>query len=314
MDPIPTYMREKIVQAVNAGAAMAEVARRFCVSHTVVGKFVRLAEEGQSLEPKSHSGGPKPALNDADRERLLETVEEQPDATLQELVDLCDLDVSASTVCRELIKLDRPRKRKVPRASEQSEERVQKDRRKWRRKKSRIDAERLVFVDETGIATNMTRRYARAPAGVPVYTDVPYRHYESLTVLGGMRLGGRNEIPAMVYEGGTTTDRMVDYISGPLSEVLQPNDIVVADRLAAHTARRVAAALAEQDADIWLLPAYSPDLNPIERMWSKIKTSLRAAKAKTVDRLRDVLSDALKTITNSDIHNWIAHSNYRITT
>ena len=314
MDPIPTYLREKMVAAVNTGALKAEVARRFGVSHTVVAKFVKLAEAGESLEPKPRSGGPPPTLTEADRERLVEAVDEQPDATLEELIDLCDLKVSASTVSRELAKLDRTRKRKVPRASEQSEERTQQARRTWRKKTRHVDAERLVFVDETGIATNMTRRYARAPAGVPVYTDVPYRHYRSLTVLGGMRLGGSGEFPTMVYEGGTTTDRMVDYITGPLSEVLQPDDVVVADRLAAHTAHRVADALAEQEAAIWLLPPYSPDLNPIERMWSKIKTSLRGAKAKTTERLHAVLDDALKTVTNSDVHNWIAHSDYLVTT
>jgi transposase len=313
MDPIPTYLRERMVNAVREGASMAAVARRFDVSHTTVSNFVRLAEEG-SLVPKPRSGGPGTELDDDDRERLVETVDQHPDATLEELVEMCDLHVSISTVSRELKKLDRPRKRKVPRASEQSEERVQAARRQWRADTRSLDAKRLVFVDETGIATNMTRAYGRAPANVPVYADVPYRHYKSLTVLGGMRLGGSDQIPTMVYEGGTTTDRMVDYITGPLSAVLERGDVVVADRLAAHTARRVADALAERNAQIRLLPPYSPDLNPIERMWSKLKVGFRAAKARTVDRLRGVLANALKTVTNADIHNWIAHSDYLITT
>lgn len=312
MEPIPTYMRERMVNAVKEGASPAEVARRFAVSHTTVHNFVKLAEEG-ALEPKPHSGGPDTSLDEADRERLVEAVDKQPDATLEELADECDLDVSLSTVSRELAKLDRPRKRKVPRAGEQSEERVQKQRLQWQTDTSDVDANRLVFVDETGIATNMTRRYGRAPLGARIYTDEPYRHYKSLTVLGGMRLGGSEEIPTTVYEGGTTTDRMVEYITGPLSEVLQPGDIVVADRLAAHTANRVSDALAEQDADIWLLPPYSPDLNPIERLWSKIKTTLRAAKATTTAALRNALTTALQAITNSDIENWIAHSDYLIT-
>lgn len=313
MEPIPTYMRQRMVDAVNEGSTPAEVARRFAVSHTTVHNFVKRAEAG-SLEPKPHSGGPDTELDDADRERLLEAVDEQPDATLEELAEICELDVSTSTISRELAKRDRPRKRKVPRAGEQSEERVQEQRQQWESRTSDVDAKRLVFVDETGIATNMTRRYARAPVGARVYTDVPFRHYKSLTVLGGMRLGGSEEIPKMVYQGGTTTDRMVEYITGPLREVLGPGDIVVADRLAAHTANRVSDALAEQDAQIWLLPPYSPDLNPIERLWSKIKTTLRAAKATTTDRLRKVLDTALETITNSDIKNWIAHSNYLLAT
>ncbi|REJ76647.1 MAG: IS630 family transposase [Planctomycetota bacterium] len=200
----------------------------------------------------------------------------------------------------------------LPRASEQSEEAVQEQRRQWHADTGDIDAKRFVLVDEIGIATNMTRFYGRAPANEPVYADVPHRHYESLTVLGGMRLEGSEEFPTMVYEGGTTTDRMVEHVTGPLREVLHPGDIVVADRLGAHKANRVADALAEQEAEIRLLPPYSPDLNPIERMWSKTKAFLRAAKATTVDRLRTALQVSLKTITNTDIHNWIAHCNYLV--
>lgn len=188
MDPIPTYLREQMVAAVHDGATAAEGARQYGVSDTSVRNFVQQAAAG-SLKPKPRSGGPKPALDDEDRQRLLEAVDEQPDATLEELVETCGLVVSISTVCRELRKLDRPRKRKVPRASEQSEEQVQKQRTQWRSDTRDLDANRLVFLDEMGIATNLTRAYGRAPASVPVYTDVPFRNYKSLTVLGGHAAG-----------------------------------------------------------------------------------------------------------------------------
>ena len=265
MEPIPTYLRERMVKAVDDGASVAEVARRFDVSETAVWNFVHLAEEGQSLEPKPRSGGPKPKLNEEDRQNLVDAVDEDPDATLEELIERCDLDVSDSTVSRELQRLDRPRKRKVPRASEQDEKKTQRQRQQWRAKTKDVDPKRLIFVDETGISTKMTRRYGRAPANQRVYTDVPYRHYKNLTVLGGIRLGGREEIPTLVYQGGTTTERMLEYIHGPLAAVLRPQDIVVADNLAAHKANKVAEALQEYEAEIWLLPPYSPDLNPIER-------------------------------------------------
>lgn len=309
MDAIPEYMRERIVAAVDECGSVAEVAERFCVSQTSVRNYVQMAAE-DNLKPKPRSGGPGTALDDGDRERLLEAVDEQPDATLEELRETCEFEVSISTISRELIRLDRPRKRKVPRASERAEEEVQADRVQWRSDMSDVDAERLICLDETGIATNMTRAYGRAPANVRVYTDVPYRHYDSLTVLGGIRLGGGDEIPTAVYEGGTTAERMVDYINGPLAEILRPGDIVVADQLAAHTANSVAEALSAHDAEIRLLPAYSPDLNPIERLWSKIKTPLRKAKATTISKLKRVLTKALQTITNANIRNWFQHSDY----
>jgi transposase len=309
MEPIPTYRRKKIVAAVDRGLSVAEVAKRFEISETTVRNYLKLRESG-SLEPKPRSGGPKPSLNDDDRERLLAAVGARPDATLAELNETCQFDVSEATICRELQKLDRPRKRKVPRASEQSEERIQKQRVEWVARTEEIHPEQFIFVDESGISTHMTKRYGRAPQGLPVFTDVPMRHYESLSVLSGIRLGGCDELPTLVYPGGTTTERMLEYIDGPLDAVLQPGDIVVADNLAAHKAKRVAAALDERGASIWHLPSYSPDLNPIERLWSKIKTSLRSAKAKTVDRLKAALSAALNTITNQDIYDWFLHSNY----
>lgn len=309
MDPIPTYLRERMVVAVEGGESVASVAARFEVSDQTVRNFLRRAEEG-ALEPKPRSGGPRPKLDDQDRQNLLKAVDENPDATLEELIETCDLDVSDSTVSRELNRLDRPRKRKVPRASEQSEEKTQEQRRNWQTQTHGIDPTRLIFVDETGISTNMTRPYGRAPANQPVYTDVPHRCYENLTVLGGMRLDGCDEIPTLIYEGGTTTERMLEYIRGPLAAVLRPDDIVVADNLAAHKANKVAESLQERDAEIWLLPTYSPDLNPIERLWSKIKTCLRQAKATTVKRLRKVAAHALGAITNEDISGWFSHSNY----
>jgi len=313
MDPIPTYLRQRIVEKVQEGASVPQVAKRFAISATSVRNFVRLAKQG-ALAPQPRSGGPSPKLKDPERQRLVEAVDAQPDATLQELKQTCQLRVSCATISRELVKLDRPRKRKVPRASEQSEAAVQEQRDQWQADTSEVPAERFVFLDETGVTTNMTRSYARAPANERVYTDVPQRHYESLTVLGALRLDHSEQTPTLVYKGGTTAERMVEYITGPLRALLHPGDIVVADRLAAHTARRVADKLAEQEVAIWHLPPYSPDLNPIEKLWSKIKTSLRAAQAKTVGRLGRALQRALRTITDDDIHDWIEHSNYLVTT
>jgi len=309
MQPIPVYLRRKIVRAYHNGGSAADVAYRFGISSQSVRNYVRLDEEGD-LAPKPRSGGPKTALNDDDRRRLRETVDAHPDATLEELIEMCGFDVSDSTLSRELTKIDRPRKRKVPRASEQSEERTQQKRQEWSKRTEDIDPKRLVFIDEMGITTKMTRLYARAPANVRVYTDVPHRHYQSLTVLGGMRLGGAGNLPVMVYPGGTTTERMLEYVTGTLADVLEKGSIVVADNLASHKANRVREAVEEQDAEIWFLPPYSPDLNPIERMWSKAKTWLRKTKAKTEEVLRKAASEAIATVTNSDIRNWFDHADY----
>jgi len=309
MEPVPRFLRERILETVDRGASVAATARRFCLSETTIRNWLELRENGL-LEPKPPSGGPEPSLNDEDRQRLLKAVDEHPDATLKQLKEICRLDVSESTLCRELQMLDRSRKRKVPRAAERNDERIQQQRAEWISVTEEIDPQRFVFLDQCGISTNMTKSYARAASGQRVFTDVPHRHYESLTVLGAVRLDGSDEMPTMAYPGGTTTERMLEYIHGPLGAVLRPGDIVVADNLAAHKSHRVASALAEHQATIWHLPSYSPDLNPIERLWGKIKDRLRAAKATTVASLQKALSAALHAITDQDIYNWFLHSNY----
>lgn len=311
MEPIPTYMRERIVEAVHQGASVADAAERFAVSETTVRNYLKLSKQGD-LEPKPRSGGPEPELDEDDLERLRAAVEARPDATLQEYRDECGFEVDVSTVCRALAKLGLNRKRKVPKASERDEERIRRLRADWRERTANVDAQRLVFVDEMGISTRMTRFYGRAPAGVPVPTNVPNRNYQSLTTPGGLRLGDADP-PTLTYPGGTTAERMLEFIAGPLGERLRRGDIVVADNLAAHKSRKVAEALAAREVELWLLPPYSPDLNPIERLWSKVKTFLRSAKATAVAPLRRSLRRALESVTNADVRHWIEHSDYLVT-
>lgn len=308
MEPISLYMRERIVEAVGEEDSVAAAARRFKVSETTVWNFLRLAERGE-LEPRPHSGGSSPALDEDDLERLRAAVEERPDATLAELIETCDLDCDDSTVSRALAKMGLRRKRKIARAAERDEVRVRKRRAEWSREIGEVDPARLWFLDEMGSTTKMTRLYGRAAAGVPVYTDVPYRSWDSLTTLSGIRLGC-DDRPTLTYPGGTTTDRMLEFVEGQLGDVLEEGQIVVADNLAAHKANRVADALAERGVEIWFLPPYSPDLNPIERMWSKVKTFVRGARATTVAALRRALRAAIEHVTTSDVRNWIAHSDY----
>lgn len=306
MNPIPTEWREKIVRAYEDGQTMAEVAERFCVSEQSVSNFVKQKRETGSLEPAPRGGGREPRIQGEDAKRLEKAVEENPDATLQELAELIEMDVDPSVVHRTLERLDITRKRKVNRASERDNENVKQQRVQWKEETATIDPERLIFLDEMGINTKMDRRYGRARRGERVIGSIPEKNWESLTVLGGMRLSG--ETPAMIYKGGTTTERVETFIEDHLAETLSAGDIVVADNLAAHKSKRVREVIESHNAEIWLLPPYSPDLNPIERLWSKVKTILRTNAARAVAPLRRATHRALKAITKSDIRGWIQHS------
>lgn len=154
----------------------------------------------------------------------------------------------------------------------------------------------------------MTRRHGRAPRGERVVDHVPAGSYHSTTILGALRHDGT--IAAMVYEGGTTVPVMQAFAAGELQQILQPGDIVVMDNLSAHKDAEVVAAIEAAGAIAWFLPPYSPDFNPIEQMWSKVKEILRTAKARTAEALLDAIGMALRAVTISDAEAWFAHCGY----
>jgi transposase len=171
-----------------------------------------------------------------------------------------------------------------------------------------VDPDRFVFLDESNAKTTMTRLYGRAPRGERVVDHVPAGEYHATTILGALRHDGT--IAALVYEGGTNVSVMQAFAEGQLQTILRPKDIVVMDNLAAHKNARVIAAIKSAGAVVCFLPPYSPDLNPIEKMWSKVKELLRSAKARTADALLDAIGTALRQVSINDAEGWFAHCGY----
>jgi transposase len=171
-----------------------------------------------------------------------------------------------------------------------------------------LDPDRFVFLDESHATTTMTRRYGRAPRGQRVVDHVPAGKYHSTTMLGALRRDGT--IAALVYEGGTDVAVMQAFAEGELRRILRPGDIVVMDNLSAHKDARVIAAIKSAGAIVCHLPAYSPDLNPIEKMWSKVKEILRSLKSRTAEALLDAIGVALRAVTTTDVEGWFAHCGY----
>jgi transposase len=194
------------------------------------------------------------------------------------------------------------------RAAEQLDPAVAAQRHQWAEWMDEIDLDRFIFIDESHAKTTMTRRYGRAPRGERVVDHAPAGKYHCTTILGALRHDGT--IAAMVYEGGTTVPVMQAFAEGPLQEVIRPGDIVVMDNLSAHKDARVVAAIESAGAVVGFLPPYSPDLNPIEKMWSKVKAILRSAKARTAEALLDAIGVALRAVTISDAEGWFAHCGY----
>ena len=154
----------------------------------------------------------------------------------------------------------------------------------------------------------MTRLRGRAERGQRVHGAAPHEHWNSTTVIGAIRLDGSTA--CMAIEAATDTEVFNAYVSKVLCPLLRPGDLVVMDNLAPHKSEPALALIRQTGADVLFLPAYSPDLNPIEQMWSKVKNTLRSLEARTQDALHQAISQALAQITPQDIRNWFAHCGY----
>jgi transposase len=183
------------------------------------------------------------------------------------------------------------------------------ERQAWREEFAAVDPSRLVFLDETGSSTAMDRTHGRAPSGVRVDGPVPHGHWKVLTLTAAVRLGGVGA--CLAFDGATDTACFETYIERCLVPTLRPGDIVVMDNLSCHKTAEVARLIAAAGAEVRYLPAYSPDLNPIERLFGKLKGWLRSAAARTVGGLIEAMGDALRAIRPSDIIGWFGHSGYR---
>jgi transposase len=168
----------------------------------------------------------------------------------------------------------------------------------------------LKFIDESWINIGMTRLYGRAAAGERVIEAVPAHRGTRLTMLAAVGLEGVSA--EWVIEGALDGDAFEVYLKEVLGPTLKEGDIVVMDNLRAHKVAAVAIAINACGARVAYLPPYSPDYNPIEKCWSKIKTALRRAKARTVDELLKALKEALLTIRTEDARAWFAYCGYPV--
>ncbi len=170
--------------------------------------------------------------------------------------------------------------------------------------------EDLVFVDESGVATNMARLYGRAPRGERARGAVPHGRWERLTILGGLTLAGLSA--CLAVEGAADTAVMCAFVEHALVPTLRPGQTVVLDNLSVHRAARVRRLIERAGCRLLFLPPYSPDLNPIEQAWSKLKALLRSAGARTVDALHAALAQVVDAITPRDAAGYFRHAGYAV--
>ena len=195
-------------------------------------------------------------------------------------------------------------------AAEQDTAAGQLQRSLWRAETSQIDPARLIFLDESGVTTEMTRRYGRAPRGERVGEGTPAGHWRTLTVWGAIRMSGW--VATMTIEAATDGEIFLAYVEQVLCPQLRPGDIVVMDNLAAHKVAGGRDLIENAGARLRYLPPYSPDFNPIEKCWSKVKQLLRAAKARSMFRLERSLADALEAVSAHNVQACFRHCGYTL--
>jgi transposase len=171
-----------------------------------------------------------------------------------------------------------------------------------------IDPGRLVFLDECGTHTSLTRRRARAARGMRARGSVPRNRGPVTTLLAGVSLAGMS--PAMTVEGGTDTAVFATYLDRVLLPSLRPGQLVVVDNVGAHKPDHIRALVEAAGCELVFLPAYSPDLSPIEEAFSKLKALIRAAAARTRAALDTAIAAALGAVTAIDAAGWFAHAGY----
>lgn len=302
MRPYSDDIRQRILAAIARGEhSLRQIAHLFSVSLSFLVRLQQRQRRDGTFQPRPHGGGPTPRLDDEARQRLLQLVREQPDATLAELRERLGISCSLMTVARALRRQGIRRKKKTRHAQEQDRPEVQEQRAAYEDKMAEVQRDRLIFVDETGATTSMTRRYGRASAGERVEVAVP-ENWTTVTLIAALR--STEVVAPLAFEGATDTAAFQTYVEKVLVPEIRPGDVVVWDNLQAHKNAEVVAAIEAAGGRVERLPPYSPDKSPLEEMFSKVKESLRTAAARTTEWVVDAIGEALKQVTPSDIHGW----------
>lgn len=185
-------------------------------------------------------------------------------------------------------------------------------RRQWRAWLPLRDVRQYVFLDECGVTTDLLRRYGRSLRGTRLRDHTPCGHWQTHTVIAALRLDGVSA-PA-VFDGPIDQPSFLAYVEQVLVPTLRRGDVVVLDNLAVHKQPEVRTAIEQVGAHLRFLPPYSPDFNPIELAFAKLKAFLRAARPRTFDHVNALVATALELFTATECRNYVRHCGYRVAT
>ena len=312
-------LRQRVLDDCDNGMTEIATANKWKVSQSFIAKIKKQRRDPGSIELKIPKTGPKHVTKNTlepHQELLKIIVAKTPDATLAEIQEQLPIQVSNRAIHVELVKLKLIYKKKQLHASEQHREDVAQKRQEWKVMQMGLNPKKLVFIDETGAKTNMVRKYGRAPIGENWKASTsrgcqpPDSRESSQLTLGVCGIRHNKIVAPHVVAGAMTKVRFVEYVQKVLLKTLRKGDIVVMDNLSSHKEAEVQKLIESKGATIMYLPPYSPDLNPIELLFSKLKSELRKRKIRDVESLQQFLLESGKLFTKQQCKNYFKHAGY----
>ncbi|WP_085983245.1 IS630 family transposase [Methylosinus sp. LW4] len=308
--PLSNDLRERVVAASAASESCRSVAQRFGVAASSVVKWSQRLRSTGSVAPAKIGGRRKPTL-EPHRAFILERIMQTQHLTLHGLKDELaahGVKVSHNAVWLFLRAPARGRTAFFFEREAFSGDDIARRRRRWRSWQQRLDPQRLVFIDETWIKTNMAPLRGWGAKGVRLRGFAPHGHWRTLTFLGALR-HDRLAAPCVV-DGPINGESFRTYVEQRLVPALRPGDIVVMDNLGSHKSAAVRRTIRAAGARLWYLPPYSPDLNPIEQAFAKIEHWMRQAQKRTIDHTWRHNGSLVEAIEPDECANYLASAGY----
>nr|WP_156348770.1 IS630 family transposase [Sphingomonas sp. Leaf230] len=293
------------------GLSRRQAAVRFGVSAASAVRWQQLANQHGTPAPQQQGGDRRSMRIEAHAGLILDAYKATPDITLAELQALLadhGTEVALGTIWRFFARRGITPQKKTAHATEQDRPDILTRREEWFDGQLDLDPEQLVFIDETWASTNMARRYGRAPRGERLRAGVPHGHWKTKTFVAGLSRTGM--IAPWVLDGPMNGDAFTTYVTRVLVPELSPGNVVIMDNLSSHKVPAVRAAIEAAGARLLFLPPYSPDFNPIEMAFSKLKAHLRKAAERTIHGLWDAIGRIVDLYSPQECSNYFAAAGY----
>lgn len=311
MKALSNDIRSRLIAAKNAGeGSVAKLAKQFRVGTATVQRLFKQFKETGKIDPLPHGGGVRDKISDSDLPKLKDLIAEKPDRTLQEIADewltKYSVTVSTSTVSRSIQRCNLTLKKKTYSAIERDSEINKKKREDFEIELAKIPEKKRVYVDETGTNLGMTRTHARSLVDTRVHFKRSGRRAGNISLIGAIRL---DDVPILYpFDGAVDGDKFVFYIKEKLMPSLTKGDVIILDNCRIHYVKELSDLLTPLDISILYLPPYSPDLNPIEEVFSLLKNVFKSMESRTISAYVDTLEIARTLITSKKIKAFFDHA------